>query len=55
LRYIWQRNFLKGDGLCNCRWPGDQWLHPVPETCWFDQANTFWTGVELGFAGLLLY
>lgn len=54
LRAILKRNFEKGWGLYNCRWPGDDWLHPVAETCWFDQANTNWTGVELGFAAFLI-
>lgn len=42
-------------GLVNCRWPDDVFLHPVPETCWHDQANTCWSGVELAFASFLLY
>lgn len=55
LRFVFERNFLPGDGLFNCRWPEDTWLHPVPASCWFDQSNTFWTGTELGFAALLAY
>ncbi len=55
LHAILQRNFVPGEGLHNCRWPGDDWLHPVNETCWYDQANTYWTGVELEFASLLIY
>ncbi|KPK66023.1 MAG: hypothetical protein AMK73_01270 [Planctomycetes bacterium SM23_32] len=42
-------------GLVNCRWPDDEFLHPVPEECWHDQANTPWTGVELAFASFLLF
>ncbi len=50
---IMQRNFLPDEGLFNCRWPGDDWLHPVPDSVWYDQSNTFWTGVQLGFASLM--
>jgi uncharacterized protein (DUF608 family) len=42
-------------GLVNCRWPDDEFLHPVPKECWHDQANTPWTGVELAFASFLLF
>jgi uncharacterized protein (DUF608 family) len=42
-------------GLVNCRWPEDGFLHPVPITCWHDQANTCWSGVELAFASFLIY
>ncbi len=42
-------------GLVNCRWPDDEFLHPVPEDCWHDQSNTCWSGVELAFASFLLY
>jgi hypothetical protein len=42
-------------GLVNCRWPDDGFLHPVPITCWHDQANTCWSGVELAFASFLIY
>ena len=55
LRAILARNFVRGQGLYNCRWPQDDWLHPVDADCWFDQANTYWTGVELGFAALLVH
>ena len=41
-------------GLTNCGWPGDQFLHPVHPDVWVDQANTCWSGVELGFAALLI-
>ncbi|MFW5845617.1 MAG: GH116 family glycosyl hydrolase [Planctomycetota bacterium] len=52
---IMRRNWEPGLGVYNCRWPEDDWLHPVAESCWFDQSNTNWTGVELAFASLLLY
>ncbi len=42
-------------GLVNCRWPDDGFLHPVPMSCWHDQANTCWSGVELAFASFLIY
>ncbi|MGD2175427.1 MAG: GH116 family glycosyl hydrolase, partial [Candidatus Brocadiaceae bacterium] len=42
-------------GLVNCRWPEDEFLHPVPDDCWHDQSNTIWSGVELAFASFLIY
>jgi uncharacterized protein (DUF608 family) len=42
-------------GLVNCRWPGEPFLADVPADMWADQHNTVWTGVELAFAGLLIY
>ena len=45
---------FKEYGLLNCRWPGDRFLHPITQGCWVDQANTCWSGVELGFASLCL-
>jgi non-lysosomal glucosylceramidase len=42
-------------GLVNCRWRDDGFLHPVPMSCWHDQANTCWSGVELAFASFLIY
>ncbi len=42
-------------GLVNCRWPDDEFLHDIPESCWHDQANTCWSGVELAFASFLIY
>jgi non-lysosomal glucosylceramidase len=48
-------NYFPGQGLRNCRWPGDGFLHPVDKDCWVDQANTCWTGVELAFASFLIY
>ncbi len=55
LDYVVKRNLIPGEGLYNCRWPEDDWLHPVADSCWFDQSNTFWTGVELAFASFLAY
>jgi len=55
LHSIIERNMEPGEGIYNCRWPEDKWLHPVPDSCWFDQANTYWTGVELAFASFLIY
>ncbi len=54
LRSILRMSF-KPWGLVNCRWPGETFLHPVEDSCWVDQANTCWTGVELEFASLLIY
>ena len=48
-------NSSKEYGLVNCRWPEDEYFHEVDPNCWNDQANTCWTGVELEFAGLLIY
>lgn len=48
-------NYRPDQGLRNCQWPGDDFLHPVPETTWIDQANTCWTGVELNFAAHLYH
>jgi len=43
-------------GLRNCSWPEYPDLYPIHETdLWVDQANTCWTGVELGFASFLMY
>ncbi|MDZ7725342.1 MAG: GH116 family glycosyl hydrolase [candidate division KSB1 bacterium] len=43
-------------GLRNCTWPEYPELYPIHETnLWVDQANTCWTGVELGFASFLMY
>jgi len=50
---ILARNFLPEEGLFNCRWEGDAWLHPVPENVWYDQANTFWAGVQFAFASFM--
>lgn len=53
--HVLKRNFRPRQGLRNCQWPGDGFLHPVAEDCWVDQANTCWTGVELAFATHLIY
>jgi uncharacterized protein (DUF608 family) len=55
LRAILDRNYFPDQGLRNCSWPGDGFLHDVAKDCWVDQANTCWTGVEFAFASLLLY
>lgn len=53
LATILRMNFRPEQGLRNCQWPGDGFLHPVAEDCWVDQANTCWTGVEYSFAAHL--
>jgi uncharacterized protein (DUF608 family) len=56
LRHIWRRNFRRSEGgLVNCSWPQCPGLRVVPDDVWFEQGNTFWSGVELGFAALLLH
>ncbi len=55
LENIMAMNFHPDQGLRNCQWPDDEFLHEVAEDCWVDQANTCWTGVELAFASLLIY
>lgn len=55
LRTILQLNYKPDQGLRNCQWPEDDFLHPVDKDCWVDQANTCWTGVEFQFAAQLLY
>jgi hypothetical protein len=55
LRTILGMNYKPDQGLRNCQWPGDQFLHDVDKDCWVDQANTCWTGVELNFAAQLYY
>jgi len=55
LSAIMEMNYRPEQGLRNCQWPGDRFLHPVEEKCWVDQANTCWTGVELAFASFLIY
>lgn len=55
LRAIVHFNYRPEQGLRNCQWPGDDFLHPVHADTWIDQANTCWTGVELNFAAHLLY
>jgi uncharacterized protein (DUF608 family) len=55
LKTVMEMNYKPSQGLRNCQWPGDAFLHPVAPDCWVDQANTCWTGVELAFASLLIY
>ncbi len=55
LRTILQMNFKPEQGLRNCQWPGDAFLHPVGKDTWIDQANSCWTGVELLMAAQLYY
>ncbi|MBN2807143.1 MAG: hypothetical protein JXR22_10845, partial [Prolixibacteraceae bacterium] len=53
---IMQHSYIEGFGLRNCSWPKYPQLFPIHESdLWVDQANTCWSGVELGFAALLLY
>jgi uncharacterized protein (DUF608 family) len=53
---IMKNSYVDGFGLRNCSWPKYPGLFPIHESnLWVDQANTCWSGVELGFAGLLLY
>ncbi|MEI6169210.1 MAG: GH116 family glycosyl-hydrolase [bacterium] len=53
LRSILEMNYKPDQGLRNCQWPGDTFLHGVDTNTWVDQANTCWTGVELNFAAQL--
>ncbi len=53
LRTILAMNYRPAQGLRNCQWPGDEFLHPVADATWVDQANTCWSGVELNFAAQL--
>lgn len=56
LRHIMQMNFLPDVGMRNCSWPQYPVRFPIHESSlWVDQANTPWTGVELAFAGFLMY
>ena len=55
LRTILAMNYKPDQGLRNCQWPGDTFLHDVDKETWVDQANTCWTGVELNFAAQLYY
>ena len=56
LRSVMRMSF-RDYGLINCKWPEDGYLHDYAHqgSIWVDQANTCWTGVELGFASLLVY
>lgn len=53
LRTIIAMNYKPDQGLRNCQWPGDTFLHEVSQNTWIDQANTCWSGVELNFAAHL--
>ena len=55
LRTILEMNYKPDQGLRNCQWPGDNFLHDIHKDTWVDQANTCWTGVELNFAAQLYY
>jgi len=55
LKTIMAMSFTPDTGLRNCTWPDDKFLHDIPWSCWVDQANTPWTGVELAFASFLIY
>jgi len=55
LNTILSMNYKADQGLRNCQWPGDTFLHDITDDCWVDQANTCWTGVELNFAAQLYY
>jgi uncharacterized protein (DUF608 family) len=55
LRSILAMNYKPEQGLRNCQWPGDAFLHYIDKDTWVDQANTCWTGVELNFAAQLYY
>ncbi len=55
LRTILAMNYKPDQGLRNCQWPGDTFLHDIHKDTWVDQANTCWTGVELNFAAQLYY
>ncbi|MEI6035197.1 MAG: GH116 family glycosyl hydrolase [Verrucomicrobiae bacterium] len=53
LRAILAMNYKPDQGLRNCQWPGDTFLHEIGKDTWVDQANTCWTGVEFSFAAHL--
>ncbi len=55
LKNIVAMSFAADTGLRNCTWPEDKFLHDIPWSCWVDQANTPWTGVELAFSSFLIY
>jgi non-lysosomal glucosylceramidase len=55
LQTILDKNFDPTLGLRNCGWPDDGDFHAIEDSCWFDQANTYWSGVELAFASFLIY
>jgi len=55
LRAVFEANYHPEQGLRNCSWPDDRYLHEVEEKCWVDQANTCWTGVEFAYASHAIY
>ena len=55
LRSILAMSYKKEKGLCNCSWPQYDFVTPIPDDIWVDQANTCWTGVELAFSSFLMY
>lgn len=55
MQSILKYSFKNGGGLRNCSWPGTKYWEEIPKNHWVDQGNTYWTGVELGFASFLLY
>jgi len=56
LKTIMKKSFVENSFLRNCSWPAYQDLYPIhTSNLWVDQANTPWTGVELGFASFLIY
>lgn len=55
LQSILKMSYIPSFGLRNCSWPSNTFITPVAEDIWVDQANTCWSGVELGFASFLLY
>ncbi len=55
LRSILDESYRPGFGLRNCSWPGAKEWSDVDRDTWVDQGNTCWSGVELAFAGFLLY
>jgi uncharacterized protein (DUF608 family) len=55
LKGVLRHNFRDWQGLRNCQWPADRFIHPIAPNIWVDQANTCWTGVELEFSALLIY
>ncbi len=55
LRSVIESNYRPWQGLRNCQWPHERFFHEVDDDVWVDQANTCWTGVELGFAAFCIY
>lgn len=55
VRSVLAQSYMTDFGLRNCSWPGNRFFADVDRDIWGDQGNTFWSGVELAFASLLLY